>query len=121
LVGIGLAIVVGIFVGFSDNIGHTFSLSRTFVFFPFFLIGFHVTKNQVMWLKNKLLKVTLAGALLAIALAVYVSPEIDIGWLLASKSYVSLGEESVGALARLFTYTTSIVAGAAVLAWIPMK
>src|SRR5699024_11781937 len=38
--GISIALAVGILIGFADNVVHTFSLSITFVFFPYFLIGF---------------------------------------------------------------------------------
>lgn len=119
--GITIAIGIGVVVGFSDSIGHTFSLSRTFVFFPFFLIGYHVTKEQVLFLKNRMVKWILLSVLALLAVAVYVSPELNIGWLLASKSYGTLGVENMGGLVRLLTYGISIVASAAVLAWVPKK
>src|SRR5690625_4412479 len=35
-----IAIILGLAIGYISDIGHMFSLSRTFVFFPFFLIGY---------------------------------------------------------------------------------
>src|SRR5699024_12520054 len=74
-----------------DNVGHTFSLSRTFVFFPYFLIGFWVTKNQILVLKQKAVKYSALLFLAVAALVIYFLPDIDSGWLLSSKSYSTLG------------------------------
>src|SRR5690625_3817342 len=51
-IAITLAVSLGIIVGYFDPIGHLFSLSRTFVFFPFFLLGHLVSMEQLMFLKQ---------------------------------------------------------------------
>lgn len=119
--GISIALAVGILVGFADNVGHTFSLSRTFVFFPYFLIGFWVTKNHVFLLKKKAVKYSAVLFLAVAALVIYFLPDINSGWLLASKSYSTLGTVEFGAFARLAVYVTSTLMAAAVLAWMPQK
>lgn len=43
--GIFLAVILGLLVGYIDTIGHTYSISRTFVFFPFFLWRILVNKG----------------------------------------------------------------------------
>src|SRR5699024_3696755 len=47
-VGITLAFAIGLVIGYIDVIGHTLSVSRTFFFFPFFLIGYWLSNEQVM-------------------------------------------------------------------------
>lgn len=121
LFGILIAFAIGIMIGFADPIGHTFSLSRTFVFFPYFLIGFWLTEEHVMLLKKKAVKYSALVFLAAVAVTIYFLPDINSGWLLASKSYSTLGLEDFGALARLSVYATSTLMAASVLAWMPTK
>ncbi len=121
ITGIAIAVAVGILIGFFDQVGHTFSLSRTFVFFPYFLIGYWVTKEQVMLLKRRSVKIGALLVLSTFAIVIYYLPDINSGWLLASKSYGVLGLEGMGAFARLAVYTSSALMAVSVLAWMPQK
>lgn len=116
-----IAIVVGLIVGYFGEIGHTFSLSRTFVFFPYFLIGYFLTKDHVMLVKRTGVKIASVIVMLVVAIAVYYAPEINSGWLLASKSYGDLGLAEFGGLARLLVYATSAAMAISILAWVPRK
>ena len=116
-----IAITLGIVVGYLAGIGHSFSLSRTFVFFPFFLIGFWLKEEHIMILKRRSIKVTSLVVMAIFAAAIYFAPEINTGWLLASKSYYDLGMQEFGGIARLLVYLTSTVMAASVLAWVPTK
>ncbi|WP_010648447.1 acyltransferase family protein [Oceanobacillus massiliensis] len=118
---ISLSIMIGLIVGYFGEIGHTFSLSRTFVFFPFFLIGYWLTEKQIMWVKHRFVKVASIAVMAALAAAIYYLPDFNSGWLLASKSYGDLGMENYGGIARLLVYITAAVMVASVLAWIPSK
>src|SRR5699024_10848845 len=51
----------------------------------------------------------------------YVAPDINSGWLLASKSYIDLGVPAYGGAARLLVYVTSTIMAISVLSWIPVK
>src|SRR5690625_4048331 len=119
--GITIAVQLGILVGYFSDVGHTFSLSRTIVFFPFFLIGFWLTKEQLMYIKHRLAKIVALIVMVGIAVAIYFAPDFNSGWLLASKSYDDLGLPTHGAIARTFVYLTSTLMAASVLAWIPQK
>ncbi|GAA0436011.1 acyltransferase family protein [Lentibacillus halophilus] len=121
--GMGMAISVGIglLVGLFGEIGHTFSLSRTFVFFPFFLMGFWMTKDNMAWLKTTPVRIAALVVMGATAVAIYVAPDFNSGWLLASKSYNDLGMPDLGVLARLLVYVTSGLMVAAVFAWVPLR
>ena len=118
---VSLAVLIGLLVGYFGEIGHTFSLSRTFVFFPFFLLGYWVTEGQVMWLKRKSVKIVSLIVLLVVGTAIYFAPDFNSGWLLASKSYGDLGMPTFGGLARFLVYVTSAIMAMSVLAWIPTK
>ncbi|MGM8364726.1 acyltransferase family protein [Virgibacillus sp. W0181] len=119
--GIGLAVLIGLTIGYIGEIGHSFSLSRTFVFFPYFLLGYWLKKEHVMMLKNKSFKIVSLVILVGVALVIYFAPEINSGWLLASKSYIDLGLPTLGAPARMLVYATSSVMALCVLAWVPKR
>ncbi|GGB35081.1 acyltransferase family protein [Virgibacillus dakarensis] len=119
VLSIAIAVEIGLIVGYFGEVGHTFSLSRTFVFFPFFLIGYWLKEEHVMLLKTKAAKIISVIVMLSVAGAIYLAPEINSGWLLASKSYGDLGMPEFGGLARLIVYVTSALMAMSVLAWIP--
>jgi len=120
-VGIPVAVMLGILIGYFDNIGHQFSLSRTFVFFPFFLIGYWTSMEQIRILKKNSVRIASIIVMGAFAVLIYYLPDINSGWLLASKSYSTLGVEKLGSVARLTVYATSALMAASVLAWIPER
>ena len=74
-----------------------------------------------MLLKQKAVKYSGLLFLAAAALIIYFLPDINTGWLLASKSYGTMGTPEFGAFARLAVYVTSILMATAVLAWMPQK
>lgn len=121
VIGIILAILLGLAIGYINDVGHAFSLSRTFAFFPFFLTGYWLTKDQVMLLKHKAVKMIGIFAMTLIAVLIYIAPDINSGWLLASKSYDLLGVPTYGAMARLLVYITSTTMAVSILSWIPVK
>lgn len=121
LIGIGLAVLIGLGIGYFDQVGHTFSLSRTFVFFPYFLIGYWVPMKQMRLLKKRTVRFASILILACFAIAIYYLPEINSGWLLASKSYSTLGVDTLGGIARLTVYVTSALMSISVLAWIPKR
>ncbi|WP_188454851.1 acyltransferase family protein [Virgibacillus oceani] len=121
VMSVSIAVLFGLIVGYFNEIGHTFSLSRTFVFFPFFLIGYWLKKDHVLFLTRKSVKIVSLIVMIAVASAVYVAPEFNTGWLLASKSYGDLGMSEFGGIARFLVYVTSALMAASILAWIPKK
>src|SRR5699024_2140622 len=102
--GISLAVLVGVLVGYIDDIGQYFSLSRTFVFFPFFLTGYWLTMDKFMLVKQKLVKTLAVFVLIGVGVIIYFLPDFSAGWLLASKPYTDLGLPQIGGLARLLVY-----------------
>src|SRR5690625_6054498 len=74
-----------------------------------------------MLLKRKSVKVASLIVLSAVAIAIYIAPDLNSGWLLASKSYGDLGMPEYGGLARLLVYATSALMAMSILAWIPQQ
>lgn len=118
---IPIAIGIGLFIGYFEQVGHLFSLSRTFVFFPYFLIGYYVSEKQVMRVKTKQWKVASVIILVAAFIIISIAPTLPVGWLLQSKPYQLLGVHLSGGIIRLGVYAISLIMGAAILAWIPQK
>ncbi len=121
IAGIAIAILIGVLIGYFDKVGHTFSLSRTFVFFPYFLLGYWISMDQIRVLKRHSFRIISIFLMAVIAVAIYYLPDINSGWLLASKSYSRLGVDTLGSIARLTVYSTSIIMSASVLSWIPER
>lgn len=116
-----VAVAIGLVVGYFGEIGSEFSLSRTFVFFPFFLIGYWVTKDHVMFLKRKSMRIASVAVMATVAVAIFFAPDFNSGWLLASESYGDLGLPEFGVIARTLVYATSALMAMSILAWIPAK
>ncbi|QSS99911.1 acyltransferase family protein [Pontibacillus sp. ALD_SL1] len=120
-VAILISIQIGVLVGYMSGIDHSFSLSRTFVFFPFFLIGHWIGSEELNWLRETRTKVLALGVMLSVALAIIFGPSYETEWFFGSKSYVTLGMPEWGGLIRFGTYIVSILMAFSVLSWIPTK
>ncbi|WP_458354503.1 acyltransferase family protein [Peribacillus frigoritolerans] len=51
--GIVLSIIVSLMIGYFGEVNEWLSLSRTFFFFPFFLVGHFLEKHHFEWVKKK--------------------------------------------------------------------
>lgn len=74
---ISLAIVIGLSVGYFDVISNYLSLSRTFVFFPFFLVGYYLNKVHFKQITSNKTKLLAAITFLIVALIIYNFPNLD--------------------------------------------
>lgn len=118
---IAITFGIAIIVGYIDQIGHAFSLSRTISYFPFFLIGHYIQYEHLMKLKTeKMKKIALSFIVFSFTL-IAILPNIPVDWLLQSKPYSVLGADWIGGLGRLGVNLLGITLGASVLAWIPTK
>ncbi|MDV2887882.1 hypothetical protein RYX45_22195, partial [Alkalihalophilus pseudofirmus] len=48
--------------GRGTDIGHYLSMHRTFVFFPFFLLGYYMKLEHLKWVKKRFMKVAAVAA-----------------------------------------------------------
>lgn len=121
VLGVAISVQIGILVGYFSDIGHHFSLSRTFVFFPFFLAGYWLTKDHVRkWRTQRVRQVSLV-LMAVVAGLIAIFPEFSSGWLLGSKSYDVLGSPEMGGIIRLGIYGLAALMMVSVLSWIPGK
>jgi fucose 4-O-acetylase-like acetyltransferase len=117
-----LAVTLGIAVGYFDEINNYLSLSRTFVFFPFFLLGFYLKKDHFEKFRELKYKYISFIILIAIFVAFYVMPDFDYKWFFGSKPYESLHFSHFnGGLIRLGVYGLALLATLSFLALVPSR
>ncbi|SIS40914.1 acyltransferase family protein [Salimicrobium flavidum] len=121
VLGILISLELGLIIGYFSEIGHTYSLSRTFVFFPFFLAGYWLTKEQVKKWQKPSVRLASLGIMGIVATCIALFPEFSSGWLLGSKSYATLGIPEAGGWLRLGVYILAAVMTVAVLSWVPSR
>ncbi|PLT34559.1 acyltransferase family protein [Bacillus sp. V5-8f] len=119
-VGIGSAILVALLIGYVDSVSNYLSLSRTFVFFPMFLIGYHLSKDHIKHLLTFKAR-TFAFLIMAVVfIGFYLYPDINYKWLLGSKPYSELEAASIISMfKRLAFYLLSLMMVFSFLALIP--
>ncbi|WML40113.1 acyltransferase family protein [Neobacillus sp. OS1-2] len=121
-IGFAVAIVLGILVGYVDNVGSYLSLSRTIVFFPYFLLGFLLNGNQLRKIIRAKYSLPLGmGIIITILLFFGMAfPKDSVPWLLADSSYEHMGgmEWSDG-LIRALQYGVTLLVVFGFLALIP--
>ncbi|WP_117168375.1 acyltransferase family protein [Paraliobacillus sediminis] len=121
LAGIISAVGIGIIVGYINGIGAEYSLSRTFVFFPFFLMGYWITKDQIKNLTHPIVKhVSFAIMSIVVILLVYL-PSFSSHWLLGSFAFADLDQPIWGGFIRLGIYLIATILICSLFAWIPRK
>lgn len=121
-----LCILFACIVGYKDSIGYFASLSRTIVFFPYFVMGYYTKyyytkhKNDNFLNRNKyIVKVAVCGLVfLVIGAFIYKSSNIDAKWLYGAYSYT---HANYTLLFRLLHYAIAITIGCFILIFIPQK
>ncbi|MGE8206443.1 acyltransferase family protein [Heyndrickxia sp. NPDC080065] len=120
--GLIVAIFIGIGIGYIDHIGSFLSLSRTFVFFPYFLLGFLIEPKHIQWIKN-IKYSNVLGMLILIStflLFEFSFPKNAVPWLLGSSSYDDMGNvEIMDGIYRGFQYLLTFVVIVGFLALVP--
>lgn len=117
------AFVFGIGIGYVESAGHYMNIQRTFTYFPYFLLGFYLKKEQFEIVKKKSSK--LIGIVIVMIVWFLVSqiPAAEVqSWLAANRSYVANGhEEWYSGLKRAMFYSFSLLVGFAFLSFVPKK
>lgn len=114
-----IAFTIGLAVGYFEEINNYLSLSRTFVFFPLFLIGFYLKREHFEYITKKQIR-GFAISLMLMTFIVYFFIDFDYEWLFGSKSYAQFGELSIlSACIRLGFYTLTLLTSLSFLSLIP--
>ncbi len=115
-----LAVMVGIAAGYFKFIGDFLSLSRTLVFFPFFLMGYflHTLNVQIPTAKKiRILSILFLAAVFAACLLFH---DYNVQWLYGDNPYSYLGVEGWrGGATRLSLYGISFALVFAFLTLVP--
>lgn len=118
-----LAIALSILSGYISSIGLFFSLSRTFYFFSFFIIGYKLTPLVLAHVHLlKFSKLLFFGVLALNFIIFSIYSDLPHQWLWGSHSYAELGNNDwSGGVIRLALFGVSILTAMSVLFLIPNK
>ncbi|RSD28244.1 acyltransferase family protein [Mesobacillus subterraneus] len=120
--GLLIAFGLGLGVGYIDWVSNYLSLSRTFVFFPLFLLGYHLTKEHISILTRPAFKIGAIAMFTLVFLGFYFNPGIDYKWLLGSKPYSLMEAASISSMfTRLGFYLLSLLMVFSFLTIVPKK
>lgn len=119
---ITIALVIGLLVGYVDWVTNYLSLSRTFVFFPFFLLGYYLKKEHIRSLVKVRYRLFALAIFVLVFVGFYLYPNFNYEWLLGSKPYSEISEASIGALfKRLGFYLLSALMVFSFMTFVPRK
>ncbi|MFS0862924.1 acyltransferase family protein [Fredinandcohnia sp. 179-A 10B2 NHS] len=115
-----IAVFLGVAVGYMDSGFESYNLMRTFVFFPFFLLGFYLNKELLTTFKKPSFKLISIGLfLLIIAVMKITGLEVSRGLLLGKQAYETIGLGIIeGSLLRILFYIIMVFGIAVFLPWI---
>ncbi|RFU70993.1 acyltransferase [Peribacillus saganii] len=120
--GLTAALLIALLIGYADSVSNYLSLSRTFVFFPMFLLGYHLRRehlNQLVNLKGRVIAFTVIAI---VFFGFYFYPDINYKWLLGSKPYSELDAHGfISMLTRLGFYAVSLIMVFSFMAFVPSK
>ncbi|MCQ4085337.1 acyltransferase family protein [Saccharibacillus sp. JS10] len=112
-----ISIGVAILAGYAVDAQYYASMSRTIVFFPFFLAGYYLSKEQIdLWRTRpfKIASVIVLGA--AIAIMIKYSSVMRAEWFYGSLPYLALDHpEWTAGIYRIAAYTASVLIGGAIM------
>lgn len=120
-----LPIVIGIAIlaGYANDAQYYASVSRTLVFFPFFLIGYYMDKSWIEKLRTTTMRIISGvGLILTYVIMSSYGYMYKKEWFFGSFSYESLGhpEWSAG-LYRVAVYVAAVLIGGMVMILIPQR
>ncbi|MFC7784615.1 MULTISPECIES: acyltransferase family protein [unclassified Rossellomorea] len=121
-IGLTIAFSIGLLVGFADVISNYLSLSRTFVFFPIFLMGYYLEKEHFEYFKTSKARIVAGTLFILVFLGMYFIPEFSDKWLLGSKPYGDFeGNNAISLAVRAFVYLLNVVMIFSFFTFVPTK
>jgi fucose 4-O-acetylase-like acetyltransferase len=117
-----VAFSLGLLVGFADIITNYLSLSRTFVFFPIFLMGYYMEKEHFEYFKTSKARLVAGSIFVIVFLGMYFIPEFSDKWLLGSKPYGDFEWNSaISMVVRAAVYLLNVVMIFSFFTFVPTK
>lgn len=115
-----LTTVLALISGYTYHVGYFMSLSRTIIFFPFFLIGFYAKREWFNKLKHPAVQLVSILFLCLTPLLIHKFNLDNPGWFYGSYAYLSLAIVNQWTWAyRLAVYLISFLNSLGILALIP--
>src|SRR3954451_1438233 len=119
---ITISLVIGLLIGYVDWVTNYLSLSRTFVFFPFFLLGYYLNKEHICSLFKTRWRLSALAIFVMVFAGFYCFPNNNYEWLLGSKPYGDISGASVTAMfTRLGFYFLSFLMVFSFMSLVPRK
>ncbi|CAG1772201.1 hypothetical protein BAC3_02409 [uncultured bacterium] len=116
-----LSILIGILAGYVEQTGYYLSLSRTFTFLPFFILGYQLKPAFFLRLQTYHKALFIIVLILAITVFSYFH-DIPSRWFYGSLSYTALNmNEWTAGFIRLGIYGVSFIIGCSVIALLPNR
>lgn len=118
-----IVIAIAILAGYANDAQYYASVSRTLVFFPFFLIGYYMDKSWIEKLRTPTMRIISGiGLILTYILISSYGYMYKKEWFFGSFSYESLGhpEWSAG-LYRVAVYVAAVLIGGMVMILVPQR
>lgn len=120
-----VSILLALLAGYENAIGDVLVLSRLFVFYPIFLLGFYTDSAKLAEFSRKpALRIASAVVLLAFVLVTFFvdNPLYFLRPMMTARhSYVKLGSPEFGPLYRLGAYALGFIVSFAVICVLPNK
>ena len=119
-----ISFIVGAIVGIFPNIGNALSISRTIVFLPFFLLGYHTKEDDLFKISDFNKTLSRVGVVAFLFLAIYIVETnlFDYKFLYYSYSFSDLGVSLLkGIILRFMLYLSSIIFNICVISLVPNK
>ena len=107
-----VSVMIAIFVGLFSEVGQFMSISRTFTFFPYFLIGHYVRKNQPILtsLKQHKIMISIAFVVMETFVALMSIKGVKGQTYQLHTAYSNINQSMIqGSLLRLITYLAGTV------------
>jgi fucose 4-O-acetylase-like acetyltransferase len=120
--GLVISVVLGVLVGYFDEVDDFLSISRTIVFFPLFLLGFYFKKENFVTLLHVKMKLFSFFLFVSILLVFYFLPEWNYKWLFGSMPYDDFQATGlIGGAVRLGVYALTFLTTISFFAFVPRK
>lgn len=90
------AIIIALLVGYEETVGYYMSLSRFFVFQPWFILGYYFKKNRtletlLLYWKTRFAIVVISIVIIVLSVPYLMKPNVQNGLLFGSFSYAGCG------------------------------
>lgn len=118
-------LILACFVGYDTSIGDYLYLSRAIIFFPFYLLGVIINREQIQQIKEKY-KILLLAAVLIIALWLYICvAKLDVFYdmriLFTGRNPFTQEMYYIGPVVRAACYIITFLTGAAMVIIVPSR